>query len=71
MRDFEQQWDCNGKRLRGLLVYLVKDIDLADDLLQETYLRAGRKIETYRGGDFGAWLAAIARSTALAHLRHE
>jgi len=69
MRDFEQQWENNRKRLHGLLVYLVKDIDLADDLLQETYLRAERKFETYKGGDFGAWLAAIARNLALGHLR--
>lgn len=69
MRDFEQQWENNRKRLHGLLVYLVKDIDLADDLVQEVYLRAGQKIETYKGGDFGAWLAAIARSTAYTHLR--
>ena len=69
MRDFEQQWENNRKRLHGLLVYLVKDIDLADDLLQEAYLRAGQKIESYRGGNFGAWLAAIAKSAAFTHLR--
>jgi RNA polymerase sigma factor (sigma-70 family) len=33
---------------------------LADDLAQETFLRAYRGLATYRGGRFGAWLYRIA-----------
>lgn len=69
MDDFERNWQSNKKQLYGLLIWLVKDIDLADDLLQDVYIRASEKIETYRGGDFRAWLAAIARNMAFAHMR--
>lgn len=69
MRDFEKKWQSNKKQLYGLLIWLVKDIDLADDLLQDVYIRASEKIETYRGGDFRAWLAAIAKNMAFAYMR--
>jgi RNA polymerase sigma factor (sigma-70 family) len=36
------------------------DASLADDLAQETFLRAYRGLATYRGGRFGAWLYRIA-----------
>jgi RNA polymerase sigma-70 factor (ECF subfamily) len=44
----------------------------ADDLAQQTFLRAFSEIGTYRaGGPFAAWLFAIARRTCLNHLRGE
>jgi RNA polymerase sigma-70 factor (ECF subfamily) len=41
---------------------LCADRPVADDLLQETYLRAMRYFRTYQGGDFRAWLSAIMRN---------
>jgi len=44
----------------------------ADDLAQQTFLRAFAEIGAYRaGGPFAAWLFAIARRTCLNHLRGE
>lgn len=62
-------WEPNRESIRRLLIGLARDIDLADDLLQETYLRASDKIATYRGGDARAWLAAIAKNLFHAHVR--
>lgn len=41
---------------------LCADRPAADDLVQETYLRALRYFRTYQGGDMRAWLAAIMRN---------
>jgi RNA polymerase sigma-70 factor, ECF subfamily len=44
----------------------------ADDVAQQTFLRAQVEIATYRaGGPFAAWLFAIARRTCINHLRGE
>ncbi len=62
-------WEIHRDYLRRCLVGLTRDLDLADDLLQETYLRAWDGISGYRGGDARAWLAAIARNACFAHAR--
>jgi len=49
---------------------LARDTSLAEDLCQETFLRAWRKLSTYdRRGSFSGWLAALARNVFLQHLR--
>lgn len=62
-------WSLHRDYLRRILIGMTRDIDLADDLLQETYLRARTKYHTYRGGDICAWLATIARRIAITHQR--
>ncbi len=66
---FDRMWDSHRESLRRLLIGLGRDIDLADDLLQETYLRARAGISAYRGGEPRAWLAAIARNVFHGHVR--
>jgi len=52
--------------LRGFLRRLTRgDHALADDLAQETFLEAWRKLAQFRGGSFAAWLYAIAWSRFL------
>ena len=65
----QRMWEPNRESLRRLLISLTRDIDLADDLLQETYLRARSGLSTYSGGDARAWLAAIAKNAFYAHAR--
>ncbi len=48
---------------------LARDIDLADDLFQDTYLRAREGIGTYSGGDSRPWLVAIARNVYYSYAR--
>jgi RNA polymerase sigma-70 factor (ECF subfamily) len=45
--------------------YLCRDPTVAEDLVQDAYLRAYRGFHGYRGGDAKAWLFAIVRSSFL------
>lgn len=62
-------WETHRAAIRRLLLSLTRDIDVTDDLLQETYLCARAGIAAYRGGDARAWLAAIARNVYRTHAR--
>lgn len=56
--------------VRGFLVSVLGDPALADDLTQETFLRAERARGRYRGdATVKAWLFAIALNLARDHLR--
>lgn len=68
-KTLEEMWHEHRDFLKRLLISLSHDIDLADDLLQETYLRAQVGIAGYRGGDARAWLATIAKNAFYAHAR--
>jgi RNA polymerase sigma-70 factor (ECF subfamily) len=46
------------------------DVD-AQDLVQESYLRAFRFFDTYRGGDSKAWILTIVRNTCRTWLRRQ
>lgn len=63
-------WTEHREYLRRILAAWTRDLDLADDLLQETYLRAGAGLKDYRGEGERAWLSAIARNVFLGHIRH-
>jgi len=58
-------------KVRGFLRRLTRgDAALADDLAQETFLEAHRKVSQYRGeGSFGSWLCGIAWSRFLMERR--
>jgi RNA polymerase sigma-70 factor (ECF subfamily) len=50
-------------RVRRLVERWVSDPDLVDDLCQESWLRAFRGLDRFRGeSDFGSWLHTIARN---------
>lgn len=56
--------------LKGVCVRYMKDTTLADDILQETFIRIFQNIHQYTGdGAFGGWLRKIAVTTALKALR--
>ncbi len=64
-------WDAITPKLYGYLVNTVKNKELADDCLQETWLKAVRALQQFRprGVRFGAWLFAIARNVCREHWR--
>ena len=62
-------WDPHRAFLRRLLIGLSGDLELAEDLLQDTYLRARAGFAGYRGGEPRAWLASVAKTAYWAHLR--
>jgi RNA polymerase sigma-70 factor (ECF subfamily) len=57
-------------QIRDLLRRLCRNAALADDLAQQAFLQAWRRIGTLQApGAFGGWLRKIAVSTWLQHLR--
>ncbi|MFD2045538.1 RNA polymerase sigma factor [Ornithinibacillus salinisoli] len=63
---FEMFYD----RIFRTALYIVKDEHLAQDVVQETFVKAFRKINTVKDGDkVGAWLGSIATRTSIDILR--
>ncbi len=62
-------WDVITPKLYGYLVNMLKDKSLADDILQETWLKAITSLNKFepRGIKFSAWLFAIARNECRQH----
>lgn len=66
---FEEVYKAHAPRLFGLICRLVGRIE-AEDLLQETFLAAHRKLGLYRGESaLGTWLFRLATNLCLDHLR--
>ena len=62
--------DAYSPRVFGLLLRLTRDREMAEDLMQETFLRLVRTIGSYEHeGRFEAWLFRIAGNLARDHAR--
>jgi RNA polymerase sigma-70 factor (ECF subfamily) len=55
--------------LMGFIYNMVGDPVEADEVFQEMWFRAIRKLREYREGNFGGWLARIARNLAIDRVR--
>lgn len=53
----------------GVAYRIMGDGDSAADATQETFISTFRRLETYRGGSFKAWLLRIATNTCYDELR--
>jgi len=64
-------WDFITPKLHGYLVNTVRNPQLAEDLLQNTWLKAITAIHKFqpKGVRFSAWLFAIARNECRQHWR--
>lgn len=64
-------YDKYAAALFGVIVRMCRDQDLAEDLLQECFVKIWQKINTYKAtkGKFYTWAYRIARNTTLNHLR--
>ncbi len=68
----ERRLVAYAPRVYGLLVRMVGNRDTAEDLTQETLLRAFRAFETYRPeGKFRAWIFRIATNAARDWVRRQ
>lgn len=66
---FAELVDAHQSAVRGWLRRLVNDADAADDLAQDTFVRAFERLGSWRGGSFRAWLFTIARNLAFESFR--
>lgn len=61
---FEQALLANLNAAHNLARWLLRDPAAAEDVVQDSVLRAIRYAESWRGGDGRAWLLQIVRNTA-------
>ncbi len=67
-------FERSSRRVRDYIYMMVKDRDLADDILQETFIKALRVIDEGRytdNGKFLSWLLRIAHNQVIDHFRAE
>jgi RNA polymerase sigma-70 factor (ECF subfamily) len=69
----EWLYDQFAARLLGLACRIVQERAVAEELLQEAFVRAWRRAELFdaRRGDVFSWLATIVRNLCLDHLRRQ
>jgi RNA polymerase sigma-70 factor (ECF subfamily) len=68
---FEQLYNATSAKLYGIILRILKRRDLADEILQETYVKVwdyALKFDPEKGSPI-TWLAAIARNRALDEVR--
>lgn len=63
--DFEQLSEPHRREIKLHCYRMLGSTHEADDLLQETYIRAWRGFDTFHGGSFRAWLYKIATNACL------
>jgi RNA polymerase sigma-70 factor (ECF subfamily) len=67
---FTQLYLQHKKRVFSICMGMVHDFSLAEDLMQETFVRLHRKIATFRGESlFTTWLHRMTVNIVLMHLR--
>ena len=67
---FEQLYRAHAGRLYTLIVRMVTSAETAEDLLQEVFLNAHRKVSSFRGdSSLGTWLYRMAVNHCLDYLR--
>lgn len=70
--DFNQVYEKNFQRLYYIAYKYTKDRQWAEDIVQESFLKAYKKIDTIEDTKkLGAWLSAITARTAIDFLRSE
>lgn len=68
--DMEQYYKENGRKVFLYLMTLCGDADTAEELTQETFYRALRSVNKYKGeSSVYTWLCSIARNAWLEELR--
>ncbi|MBT2687217.1 RNA polymerase sigma factor [Bacillus sp. ISL-47] len=70
--DFSELYSLHYKRLYHISFSITRDAYMAEDVVQETFIKAMKKAETIHDEQkVGAWLAVIAGRTALDFIRKE
>src|SRR5271167_861764 len=64
-------YDRYGRIVFSLILRVVRDVGIAEDLVQETFLRVWNRVQGFEAGkgSIGPWLLAVARNRAIDYLR--
>ena len=64
-------YDRYGRLAYSLILRVVRDTGIAEDLVQETFLRVWNRVHGFdaQKGSIGPWLLAVARNRAIDYLR--
>ena len=64
-------YDRYGRMAYSLILRVVRDAGIAEDLVQETFLRVWNRVHGFDAGKgaIGPWLLAVARNRAIDYLR--
>jgi RNA polymerase sigma-70 factor (ECF subfamily) len=66
---FESLYDGFHRLVYGIAQRMLADPTAAEDLTQAVFLKVWANPDAFRGGNFGAWIARVARNRALDVLR--
>ena len=70
MRAYEELYRLHVGRIYGLCYRLCNDREMAEDLAQEAFVLAWRKLDSFRGESaFGSWLYRITSNVVFSYLR--
>lgn len=58
-----------AKPLKKYIYSMCKDVDLADDIVSETFYKAIKNIDSFYGGNIFTWLCTIAKNTFYNHVK--
>src|SRR5215467_2208613 len=70
-RALAELYDRYGRVVYALILRVVRDAGIAEDLVQETFLRVWNRVHGFdpQKGSIGPWLLAVARNRAIDYLR--
>jgi RNA polymerase sigma-70 factor, ECF subfamily len=68
---FAELYDRYGRLTYSIILAIVRDQGIAEDLVQETFLRVWNRVHAFdaQRGNMGPWLIAIARHRAIDYIR--
>jgi RNA polymerase sigma-70 factor (ECF subfamily) len=70
-RALGELYDRYGRLTYSLIFRIIRDTGIAEDLVQETFLRVWNRAQGFdvQRGSMGSWLLAVARNSAIDYLR--
>jgi len=70
LNDFEKLYDTYFKYVYRYILSICKDVDLTEEITQETFFKALRKLHTFKGeSSIRVWLCQIAKNTYFSYLK--
>jgi RNA polymerase sigma-70 factor (ECF subfamily) len=66
---FERLYDAYHRLVFGIALRMLNDTTMAEDLTQSVFLKIWTSPDSFRDGNFGAWVSRVTRNRALDVLR--